>query len=274
MHPVKSTAIRSVLRADVGPAGLRGDRTWMVVDEAAAMVSARELPELFRVVSDTSSTDPALRSALRLRAPGMPDLELDEPAGPDVEVTMFARPPMRAREAGAEAGEWLSCATGRRGLRLVWCDDPTRRRLNPMFAADADHTAFADGYPVTLATTESLSRLNDQVTGTALERGEEPSPPLPMARFRPNIVISGSPAPYAEDDWTRVAIGAVAFRVVKDVDRCVMTTIDPDTLSRGHEPIRTLARHRRWEGKTWFCRHLVPDGVGTVAVGDELRVLG
>ena len=59
------------------------------------------------------------------------------------------------------------------------------------------------------------------------------------------------------------------------VDRCVMTTVDPVSLTRGHEPIRTLARHRKWDGATWFAMQLVPD-VGTVrgvvAVGDEVVV--
>ena len=276
VHPLKSGAVRSLARAEVGPAGLRDDRTWMVVDGTGQMLTGRELSTLFHVVADTPRTDPTVTAALRLRAPavpGLPDLEVDEPSGGDVSVRMFTRPPMRAREAAGDAGAWIAEATGTPGLRLVWCDDPTRRSLDPRYTRPGDHTAFADGYPVTLATTESLSLLDDQVVGGALERGEEPPAPLTMARFRPNLVVTGAPTAYAEDGWSRVAVGEVELRVVHHVDRCVMTTVDPASLERGAEPIRTLARHRRWDGKVWFCRQLVPVGSGVLSVGDELRVL-
>ena len=275
VHPLKSGAVRTLTSAEVGPAGLRDDRTWMVVDETGQMLTGRELPTLFHVVADTPRTDPTVAAALRVRAParpGLPDLEVDEPAGGEVSVRMFNRPPMRVREV-ADAGAWLTEATGVPGLRLVWCDDPTRRSLDPRCTMPGDHTAFADGYPVTLATTESLSRLNDQVVSGALERGEDPPAPLGMARFRPNVVVTGAPEAYAEDGWSRVAIGEVELRVVHHVDRCVMTTVDPESLERGAEPIRTLARSRRWDGKVWFCRQLVPVGSGVVSVGDEVRVL-
>jgi len=54
-------------------------------------------------------------------------------------------------------------------------------------------------------------------------------------------------------------------------DRCVMTTIDPITLVGGKEPIRTLARHRRWDRKTWFGTRLVPLGTGTISVSDAIE---
>jgi len=67
-----------------------------------------------------------------------------------------------------------------------------------------------------------------------------------------------------------VRIGEVPFRAVKLCDRCVLTTIDPDTLAKGKEPIRTLSRHRRWDGKVWFAVNLIPDGTGTIRVGDPV----
>jgi uncharacterized protein YcbX len=67
-----------------------------------------------------------------------------------------------------------------------------------------------------------------------------------------------------------VQVGPVELRVVKPVDRCVLTTIDPLTLERSHEPIRTLARHRKWDGATWFAVQLVPESVGEVRVGDAV----
>ena len=97
--------------------------------------------------------------------------------------------------------------------------------------------------------------------------------PLPMTRFRPNVVVSGV-EPWAEDDWRRIRIGDAVFRAVKGCARCVLTTIDPDTADREKEPIASLAKVRRWDGATWFGINLVPDTHGvTIRVGDEFEVL-
>ena len=121
-----------------------------------------------------------------------------------------------------------------------------------------------------LTATASLRQLNDWIVDeTALRDEPRPVSPLPMRRFRPSVVVD-TEIPFEEDRWTRLRIGTVAFRVVKRCDRCVLTTIDPDTLESGKEPIRTLARHRRSDGKVWFGVNLVPDGVGTISVGDDV----
>ncbi|NHN55138.1 MOSC domain-containing protein [Calidifontibacter sp. DB0510] len=256
VHPVKSTAIRPVPEAYAGRAGLRGDREWMVVDAEGQLVTARELPALFRITADSDD-----RGDLWLRADGLPELQVPRPAAGAVPVRMFTRPPMTARPADPRATAWLEAATGRAGLRLVWCDDPTRRTLNPAFTREGDHAAYQDNSPVTLLGEESVRQLNEWIG----------SDPLSHNRFRPNVVISGAAA-FAEDGWRRIRIGAVPFRVGRRVDRCVMTTIDPVSAVKGKEPIRTLARHRREDGKTWMAVHLLPDGEGTIRVGDPVIV--
>ena len=143
-------------------------------------------------------------------------------------------------------------------------------RPNPQHARPGEATAFADAYPVTLASAVSLRRLHEWVAETALERGEEQAPPLAIERFRPNLVVDGELEPFEEDHWRRVRVGAITFRVVKPVDRCVLTTVDPTTRERGHEPIRTLARHRKWDGATWFAVQLVPEVRGTIRLGDRV----
>jgi uncharacterized protein YcbX len=267
-HPVKSTAIRPLTSADVSPRGLADDRSWVVVDADGVTVTAREEHGLFAVTADTPRTTAGVDHELRLRADGLPDLELDRPVGDLVRVRLFSRE-LQGVPAGDEADAWLRTALGRDDVRLVWCDDPTRRRLNPEFSRPGDHTAYADGYPVTLASEASLRRLDDWIVEGALERGEEPPEPLPMSRFRPNLVVDGD-EPFAEDHWQKLTIGEVELRVTKPVDRCVMTTIDSETLATAKEPIRTLARHRLFDGKTMFAMHLVPVTGGTIRVGDEV----
>src|SRR6478672_13382243 len=270
VHPLKSGAIRPVRSIDVLPGGLRGDRTWMVVDGAGRLVSAREVHGLFHVVADTPDTDAAVTSALRLRVPGLPDLHLDTPAAEPEPVRLFSLD-LLAVPAGADADAWVRGALERDDVRLVWCDDPTRRTLQPGFSQPGDHAAFPDSFPVTVASTASLRQLNYWILERALEIGEDPAEPLQMERFRPNLVVDGA-EPFAEDRWQALRIGGVRFRVGKPVGRCVMTTIDPASLTTAKEPIRTLARHRQRDGKTLFAVHLVPEGSGTLTVGDDVEV--
>jgi uncharacterized protein YcbX len=270
IHPVKSTAIRHVQQAEVLPWGLAGDRRWMVVDSDGVLVTARELHELFEVTADTPQTDAAVSAPLTLSAVGHDSIDVKEPDVEPVPVRLHDHD-LLARPAAADATAWIRNVLGRDDLALVWCDDPTRRPLNPSYSRPGDHTAFADGYPVTLASLESLARLNDWIAEGAAERGEDLPEPLPIERFRPNLVVAGA-GPFAEDDWQRVRIGGVRFRKAKLVDRCVMTTISARDLTTGKEPIRTLARHRRWDGKTWFAIQLVPETTGPIAVGDAVVV--
>lgn len=94
-----------------------------------------------------------------------------------------------------------------------------------------------------------------------------------MSRFRPNLVVAGAPA-WAEDGWRVIRIGPSSFRVARACDRCVLTTIDSDTASKGKEPLTTLARHRRWGGKVWFAVNLIPDSPGSMLrLGDQVDIV-
>jgi uncharacterized protein len=271
VHPLKSGAIRPVSSTAVLPRGLADDRSWMLVDGDGRLVSAREVHRLFHVVADTPSTDPSVTAALRLRAPGHADLLVDAPRAAPVDVHLFSLD-LHARPAGANADAWLRSVLGRDDLRLVWCHEPERRTLQPGFSQPGDHAAFPASFPVTIASLASMRRLNDWIVERALELGEEPPEPLPVERFRANLVVDGD-EPFAEDTWTRVVVGDVGFRIGKPVGRCVMATLDPCTLTTAKEPTRTLARHRRFDGgKVFFAVHLVPETTGRISVGDEVRV--
>lgn len=260
--PVKSCRGESVDSALVEPWGLSGDRRWMVVDEAGTVITAREVNRMLLI-------DPVLTGdGLLVTAPDLPPLSVPTPdPAAQVPVEIWSSQ-LTAAPAGPEADAWFGKALGC-PARLVHLDDPTRRPTDPRFGGPDDRVSFADGYPLLLATEESLAALNDAV----LELSGGGHEPLPMTRFRPSVVVSGVAA-WAEDDWRRIRIGEATFRAVKGCARCVMTTVDPDTAVREKEPIASLARIRRWDGATWFAINLVPDTPGaTIRIGDELEVL-
>jgi hypothetical protein len=248
--------------AVVEPWGLSGDRRWMIVDADGDPVTAREHPRMLLVRPQI------LDGGLRITRPDADALVVDRPDGSalvDIQVWTSA---IRAAPADERAHAWFSELIGE-PVRLVYLDDPTRRATNPQFTRASDRVSFADAYPLLLTTEASLAALNEAIAvGPLAHQG-----PLPMIRFRPSAVVAGSQA-WEEDGWRRIRIGDAIFRVVKGCDRCVMTTVDPDTAAKGKEPIATLARIRRWDGKTWFGTQLVPDTPGVrVRVGDEVEVL-
>jgi uncharacterized protein YcbX len=259
-YPVKSCRGEPLAQARVEPWGLAGDRRWMVVDAAGDPLTAREHPRM--VLIRPAVTD----GRLTLTSPDEPaELTVPVPSGADLVPVRVWGTGLLAAPAGDKAAAWLTGVIGV-PARLVFLDDPTRRRPNPAYSRDGDLVSLADGYPLLLTSEESLGAVNDWIAeGTKAAEG-----PVPMRRFRPNVVVAGAPA-WAEDGWRRLRIGPVTFRNAKGCDRCVLTTVDPDTGARGHEPLFALARHRRWDNKVWFGVNLIPDLPGDPSAGLVIR---
>jgi uncharacterized protein YcbX len=243
----------------VEPWGLAGDRRWLVVDEEAKLITQREWPALGRI-------RPRLHAeGLVLQAHGATVLDVPFPTGATTDVEHF-RDRIAATPAGDSADQWITQVIGR-PAHLVYLDDPTRRPVDPQFAAPDDRVSFADGFPLLMTNEKSLEAVNDWL----IEAGDEP---VAMTRFRPNVVVGGAPA-WAEDDWVggRIVIGGVTFRAPKPCDRCVLTTIDPETGEKGKQPLRVLGQHRRFPGGLLFGINLIPDGRGKIALGDEIAIV-
>lgn len=265
IHPVKALRAQPLPAAVVEPWGLAGDRRWAVIDDTGKVLTQREEPRLA-----TAAAEALPGGGIVLSAPGREPLTV---AVPEPGVTTTARifgQKVDLVSAGTEARDWLSGHLDS-DVFLAHLDDPAVRRPidDPPYSSPGEMVSLADRYPLLLTTLASLDSLN-----ALIARGDHAAEgPLPMNRFRPGAVVSGT-EPWAEDDWNRVAIGEVVFRVAKMSGRCVVTTTDQDTGARGREPLRTLARHRRFDGRLVFGQNLVPLTTGTIRVGDPVEVLG
>jgi uncharacterized protein YcbX len=281
IYPVKSLGGLPVDKADVEPWGLARDRRWGIFDEAGESITSRQLHHMLGLRA--APLDPA---TIRItdREGGFIDVEAPVGGSP-TPVTLAGQE--SAVPAKSEAHDWLSRRVGH-PVRLLWQPDPTRRPIAEKHGGlPGDSLSFADDGPLLLVTEASMAQLNAWIREDAglpdvpdidpgdLSGDETPAAggfaPLSIVRFRPNVIVDGE-LPFAEDDWTSVRIGDVQFRTTVRCDRCVMTTIDPVTLAGGKEPIRTLARHRRWDGKTWFGIRLAPVATGAISVGDPVVV--
>ncbi len=253
-YPIKSAGAIALSEAEITPRGIEHDRRWMVVDSEGRFLTQRSHPRLARVAVFVRLD--GLRMETEGEAPcSVSTISTDAPR----QVVVWDDV-VEAVDAGDAPADWLSRVLGA-PCRLMYMPDSSRRRVDPAYGAPGDVVSFADGYPVLLTTEASLTELN-----TRLHQ------PVPMARFRPNVVLNGI-LPYEDDAWRLLEIGEVRFRLVKSCARCVITTLDPEAGVFQKEPLRTLATYRRRNGKVFFGQNLIPDGVGRIRVGDPVRVL-
>lgn len=256
VYPIKSCGGVSVLKMDLDKKGPRFDRRYMIVDEQGNFITQRTEHGLTQVRCALVEQAICVQHEDKtLRLP-------ESVTGRGMAVSVW-RSKVDAVEV-REGSEFFTQVLGRR-VYLVHMPNSSPRAINPKFSDPTDDVSFADGYPLLLIGQASLDDLNSRLV-------DDPVHPLSMRRFRPNVVMSGG-APFQEDQFSRVRLGAVSFRGVKRCDRCVMTTLDPDTGTQSKEPLRTLAGYRKEDGNVLFGMNLIHDSIGVLRVGDAVEVL-
>ena len=255
-YPIKACRGFDVAKSQVERMGLANDRRMMVVTPAGEFLTQREYPRLALVT-------PAVKNGMvTLSAPNFDSLQFGiQSTGTPTSVNIWKSKDVSAIDQGDESAQWLSDWLGV-SVRLAHVADGFKRKLNPAYAINADdHTGFADGYPILIISEESLLDLNSRLDSA-----------VPMNRFRPNIVVKGSDS-FAEETWKRIRIGNVEMALVKPCARCMVTTIDKDTLAKSKEPLKTLSTYRKQELGVIFGMNIIPLNEGVVRVGMSVEVL-
>lgn len=255
-YPIKACRGFDVESATIERMGLQHDRRMMVVSPEGGHLTQREHPRLALVT-------PTLEDGMvTLSAPNYDSLQFaTQTTGATYPVSIWKSKGVQAIDQGDEAAQWFSDWLGT-PVRLVHIADGLQRLVDSEYAVNSDdHTGFADGYPILITSDEGLQDLNHR-----LEK------PVPMNRFRPNIVVSGGPA-YVEDTWNRIRVGDVVLAVVKPNARCVVTTIDKNTLEKSKEPLRTLEKYRRHKLGAIFGQNVIPLNEGRIQLGMTVEVI-
>ncbi len=261
IYPIKSFSGISVQNAMVEKRGLQSDRRWMLTDEKQNFLTQRNFPKMATVSVEI------LENGLRVSQSNDELIIPFEPNTNKTEIVKIWSSRCRAQVYEEKINKWFSDAL-ETNCRLVLMPAETKRKVNYFYAVHKDDVvSFADAYPFLLIGESSLADLNSR-----LEK------PVPMNRFRPNLVVSGADA-FAEDGWTRIRIGDVVFHLVKPCARCVVTTIDQSNgAKQGVEPLKTLASFRipkrSIKKKILFGQNLIAEDVGKIVnVGDAVEVL-
>jgi uncharacterized protein YcbX len=254
LYPVKGAAGLSLDQCTLDSFGIVHDRRWMVVDSDGVFLSQRSFPRM-ALLSPRLEDD-----ALSLDAPDMSTLRLPMEWGGfgELDVRIW-KDRVRARLVSPDADEWMSHFLAS-PVRLVHMESDEWRATDPKYA-EGFRVSFSDGYPLHLLSEESLIDLNERLTA-----------PVPMNRFRPNLVVEGG-GPFGEDAWRRIRIGQVELEAVKPCARCTVITVDQSEGVADREPLATLSGYRGGQGKVYFGQNLVHLGTGQLEVGDRVELL-
>ncbi|MEJ2678378.1 MAG: MOSC domain-containing protein, partial [Gemmatimonadota bacterium] len=256
IYPVKSLGgfDRDVWELDAF--GLRYDRRWMIVGPDGRFMTQRDYPGMAEIAVEMQAD--RLILSVPMHSPVAVPLE-PEP-GASEPVTIWGDT-VAARAVSEDANRWLGEVL-QTPCRLVYMPDESARAVDSRYVKHNAQVAFSDGFPLLLTSEESLAELNRRLAD-----------PVPMDRFRPNLVVRGIGEPHTEDTWRRIRISEMEFHVVKPCSRCVIVTTDQVTGERGEEPLKTLATYRSARGDVYFGQNLVHLGHGRIRVGDDVQVL-
>ncbi len=260
IYPVKSCKGIALQSGRVAITGLEHDRQWLIVRPNGRFVTQREEPRLAQIGTGIANGSLTLTSAQA----GTLTLPVDA-TGAAVEVTCW-QDRCAAFDLGDAAAQWLAAHLGG-SYRLVRFDPSRKRPANEDWTGGVEAlTQFSDAFPFLVISEASLHDLNARLPT-----------PLPMNRFRPNIVIDGV-EPYAEDRADELRVdGGITLRRVKPCTRCIITTTNQVTAEReGDEPLRTLRTYRmskELRGVLFGQNAILLDGAGReLRVGQSLEV--
>lgn len=264
-YPVKGCHRIDCDRVELTHAGIRHDREWMITEPDGRFITQRS-DAVLATITPTLDAD-----HLTLTAPGRAPLRVPLDRRGERRPVRVWKDTCDANDMGDEAADWLAGLVGR-PLRLVrFATDGVRHADREYARDDFAPVRFADAYPVLVTQSGSLAALNAAIAAAA---NGSAGAPLPMTRFRPNIVLGGL-GPWDEDRIDRLRIGEVQLRLAKPSTRCIVTTTDQESGARGVEPLPTLKRlrwNRALRGVT-FGENATVLQPGMLRVGDAVDIV-
>ena len=221
IYPIKSCSAVPVDTAELSATGLRFDRRFVLArrnqEEGGRlqMISQRELPKMALILPAVMVNEAGELTGLTVRFLD-PDVEIDDlvfdlqaltGAREEIVIWPTKDPAENGRNAlvlPQEVGAWFRQALQTDfDLFLGFMDESCTRLVNAGLskATPAEQrcpNSFADVAQYLLLSEESIDDLCDR-----LPKGVNR---IRLNRFRPNIVVSGVAAPWAEDTWKEIEI--------------------------------------------------------------------
>lgn len=247
IYPLKSGRGIPQARVRLASTGFEWDRHWMAASPNGVFMSQRTEPRLALIEVEIGADN------LTLHAPGVEPLHIPlQPQG-EAKPAEVWKSAISALDQGDEAAAWLRHVLGKEA-RLLRISPVLDRRANPQYAGEKPApVTFTDGFPILVVNLASLTHLNTRMPQ-----------PVPMERFRPNIVLEGL-EPFAEDRIGLLHIGNITLRLVKPCTRCIITSTDQRTGELSTNPLPILREFRfdkALMGVTFGENAVIATGVG------------
>ncbi len=256
IYPIKSLKGIRMESAKVLERGLQYDRRWMLVDPTGCFLTQRTHANMALIQVELKEDHLLVFSSLDLK--NQIKIPFEQKLDTLIEVEIWDDRLM-ANLVNPEFDQWFSELLGM-DCKLVVMPESSQRKISSKYAVNSESVSFADGMPYLIIGQESLNHLNSK-----LEH------PVPMDRFRPNIVFSGGES-FQEDSWQKITLGKVDFQVVKPCARCVLITVDQVTGKKSKEPLQTLSSYRTLNNKVYFGQNAVALEEGYIHIGDSVML--
>lgn len=258
IYPIKSLGGISIKSATITDRGLQYDRRFLLIDENNSFLTQRVFPKM--ALLQTAIED----DTLLVFQKNTNEDKLVLPLSPaKVSKNILVRiwdDDCEVQLVSEEVDDWFSKKLNRY-CRLVYMPQSTKRKVDAKYAFNNEITSFSDAFPLLIIGQSSLDDLNSRLTL-----------PLPINRFRPNIVFTGG-APFQEDLMEHFKISGCDFYCVKPSARCVITTTDQETAITGKEPLKTLSTYRSKNNKVYFGQNVLLKGEGKINAGDKIEII-
>jgi len=257
IYPVKSLGGIEVSSSQLTDRGLQYDRRWMLVDAGNHFLTQREYPLMSLL--QTAIENDLLEIHHKDNIADKVALPLKSAPGPTIKVKVWDDE-CEAQCVSEIADEWFSNKLSMK-CRLVYMPDTVQRKVDEHYAHKSEITSFADDYPLLMIGQASLDDLNRRL-----------AQPLPMNRFRPNIVFTGGQA-YDEDTIEHAVVNKIDLYGVKLCSRCAITTVNQSNAIIGKEPLKTLAGYRMADNKVYFGQNMLFNQTGCLEAGHTIEVI-
>jgi len=261
-YPIKSLAGHSLSRMAIDELGPEHDRRFMLVDDEGKFVTQRTHPIMAHIHVEFADNFLILNHLASDKCISVPfvDNDLNNQVSHDRFDVNIWGDTVNAKPVSPQLDNWLSGLLNK-SVRLVTLSSMNSRLIDAGFNPNNKHVSFADGFPFLITTQASLDFINQQLPFK-----------VGMERFRPNIVISGDFPAFDEDRWQSIEINGIQFDIVKPCSRCVVPSINPDSLEKQREVTQVLKQFRKTDMGLIFGQNAIHSGEGIIEKGAEVKV--
>ncbi len=267
-YPVKSMMGETLSEADIGEAGIPGDRGWAVRDEKRGGIrGGKKIPQLMTLAAKSGTAAPLITAADGDSASASSERINDWLSGKlNHPVTLW--PLLPANQLDHYCRGAPDMEDFEQELRAVFGrlpDEPLPdlAGFEELLEFESPPGTYFDAFPISIISQQSLNTMN-QLEGESR---------FDVRRLRPNLLVDvpGSDHPFPEQAWVRkkLAIGSVMLKIDTTCPRCSMTTHGFDDLPQDPQIMRKLVANS--EGNLGIYASVVK--VGKVATGDSISVI-